>query len=132
MSRARKILKNTLWVILVLLTLYLGYAGVITYKYNHVYTTAQKLNYIRYYMSRGFPKTNQELLKSKIFKNNDVSFYQGDFLDADPEAINFKTKHFEVSCYGDCMVNGRYVYDYSDNTLYDYNSYDKVKDKKVV
>ena len=130
--KTKKVLKNILRVILVLLTLYLGYAGLKTYIYNHVYTTEQKINYIRhYYINTGFPRTNEQLLKSKIFKNYNVEYYPAKPLDPDVMSISFRTKHFDVSCScgGNVLINGGLYY-YENNNIYDSDSDKKIKDKK--
>ncbi|MGX5378050.1 hypothetical protein ACWCL1_07400 [Ligilactobacillus sp. LYQ135] len=127
MSRTRKILINTLRVILILLMLYLGYAGSHNFMYNHVYTTTQKINYIRnYYMYTGFPRTNEKLLKSKIFKNNSVEYSPAKLLDPDAMA-----KHFDVACSGGGLIMIDYNHYYKDNNIYDYDSGNKVEDKKT-
>lgn len=130
MSRTRKILINTLRVILILLMLYLGYAGSHNFMYNHVYTTAQKINYIRnHYMYTGFPRTNEKLLKSKNFKDNNVEYYSAKFLEPGTENLDFNTKHFNIACVGGIIIiEGSYIY--KNNNLYDYYSGEKIKDKK--
>lgn len=105
MSRTRKILINTLRVILILLMLYLGYTG--------------------------FPRTNEKLLKSKIFKNNSVEYSPAKPLDPDATAISFKTKHFDVACSGGGLIMIDYNHYYKDNNIYDYDSGNKVEDKKT-
>lgn len=131
LNRIKKILKNTLRIILVLLTLYLGYAGLKTYIYNHVYTTEQKLNYIyNYYAHTGFPITNRNLLENKIFKENDVKYYPAKPLDPNTKELDFNTQHFGVSCISGgsvIIVNGFY---YKNNKLYEIPSWKKVNDKK--
>ena len=133
LNRTKNILKNTLRIILILFVLYLGFAGLRTYRYNHVYTTAQKLNYIRsYYMNTGFPQTNEKLLKNKIFKENDVRYYPAKPLDSNTKELDFNTKHFDVSCIcgGNVMINGGRYY-YENNKLYENPSWKKVDDKKA-
>lgn len=83
--------------ILVLLTLYLGYAGLRTYEYNHVYSTTQKMTYIINHINNGFPKSNKTLLQGNNFKNNDVKFSYGSGFDNKILGIEFQTQHFLVS-----------------------------------
>lgn len=98
MNKTKKLLKNTLRVILVLLILYLGYSGLKTYKYNHIYSTTQKITYIVTHVNDGFPESNKNLLQSNKFKNNDVKFSYGSGFDHNKIlGIDYQTRHFWIS-----------------------------------
>lgn len=64
----RKKLKLIFGTIILFFVLYLLYGGVLSYCYNHVYSTTQKITYIANHANEGFPETNKALLQSENFK----------------------------------------------------------------
>ena len=102
------------------------------YDYNHAYSLEKKITYLSdsWYFSYGFPLTNETVLKSKIFEQNNVRYYPSKPLEPGTNEFDFNTKHFSVSCISEgsiIIVNGLY---YENNKLYGHPSWKKINDKK--
>lgn len=125
--------------------LYIAYGGVSTYRYNYVYSTPQKMEYIVNHINNGFPKSNKSLLESGKFKNNHIKIYYGSGLEKDKVlCIDYETKHFWISLpvnndssdvWWNIMDDKGYRYIYENGTLYT-NQLDKnkrkIKNKKLI